>query len=230
MKKLISVLLAVSALALSTSAFAAAPAVSDRNPNATTLAEESTGTLPCFRNGDTVTFQLTGLTGQQLTLISSKVGAAASNETIQYINQYPVVEGATTVTYKIRALTNGTYNILIKDGDADVVDYFYTVANPSVAILTASANTEDYVVAKNGNDQSYAAIASVEGANFTASGVASVGFTFTDGKKNATSTTLSAETLDSIASEVSGKINVIYGITVKGVDDGVTITPAAVMN
>ena len=230
MKKLISVLLAVSALALSTSAFAA-PAVSDRNPAATTLADAATDTLPCFRNGDTVTFQLTDLTGAQLTLISSKVGATADNSTIQYINQYTVSEGAATVTYKIRALTDGTYNILIKDGDAAVVDYFYTVANPTVALLKDSAEATDYVVAKNANgDQSYAAVASVDGANFTESGVASVGFTFTDGAKSATSATLSAAQLDTIAGEVSGKINVVYGITIKGVDDGVTITPAAVMN
>lgn len=230
MKKLISVLLAVSTLALSTSAFAA-PAVSDRNPAATTLADNSTDTLPCFRNGDTVTFNLTGLTGPQLTLISSKVGATAGNDTIQYINQYTVSGGAQSVTYKVRELTDGTYNILIKDGDAAVVDYFYTVANPSVALLKASADATDYVVAKNANnDQAFAAVASVEGANFTASGVTSVGFTLTDGTKNATSATLSAATLDSIASEVNGKLNVVYGITVKGVANGVTVTPTAVMN
>lgn len=233
MKKLISVLLAVSALALSTSAFAA-PDVSDvsnKNPNATTLAEERTGILPCFRNGDAVTFDLTGLTGSQLTLISSKVGATAGNDTIQYINQYTVSGGAQSVTYRVRELTDGTYNILIKDGDAAVVDYFYTVANPSVAILTASADPTDYVVAKNAkNDQAFAAVASVDGANFTESGVKSVGFTFTDGTKKATSSTLTAAELDNIAGEVKGKINVVYGITVTGVGEGVTITPTAVMN
>lgn len=231
MKKLISVLLAVSALALSTSAFAA-PAVSNRNPAATTLADESTGTLPCFRNGDAVTFNLTGLTGSQLTLISSKVGATAGNDTIQYINQYPVSGGAQSVTYKVRELTNGTYNILIKDGNAPVVDYFYTVANPSVTLLKASADATDYVVAKNANnDQAFAAVASVEGANFTESGVASVGFTFNASNgKTATSSTLTAAKLDSIATEVGGKLNVVYGITVKGVANGVTVTPTAVMN
>lgn len=226
MKKLISVLLAVSALALSTSAFAA-PAVSDRNPAATTLADAATDTLPCFRNGDTVTFQLTDLTGAQLTLISSKVGATADNSTIQYINQYTVSEGAATVTYKIRALTDGTYNILIKDGDAAVVDYFYTVANPAVAPAKISADGADYIIMQNGQTVFYAAFASVEGANFTESGVTSVGFTFNE---KAAPDTLSAAELDAMIGEVSGKVNVVYGIQMNGVEDVDAITPAAVMN
>ncbi len=228
MKKLISVLLAVSTLALSTSVFAA-PAVTDRNPAAETLAEASTDTLPCFRNGDTVTFDLAGLTGAQLTLISSKVGQTADNSTIQYINQYTVAEGAATVTYKIRALTDGLYNILIKDGDAAVVDYFYTVANPTVAPAKATADGVDYLVAWNEATQiaGFAAFASVEGANFTESGVKSVGFTFNE---KAVAETLSAEELDAMIGEVSGKVNVVYGIQMTDVEDVNAIEPSAVMN
>lgn len=235
MKKLISVLLAVSALALSTSAFAA-PAVSDRNPNATTLAEAATGTLPCFRNGDTVTFALSGLAGDQLTLISSKVGATADNSTIQYINQYTISEddnGNKSISYTVRELTNGTYNILVKDGDAAVVSYYYNVANPEVALGKLTADSTDYIVAKSadGTEVSYAAVASVEGASFTESGVTSVGFTFEDGDgKTATSDTLTAAQLDSMKEEVSGRLNVVYGITITGVTGGTSITPTAVMN
>lgn len=231
MKKLISVLLAVSALALSTSAFAA-PTVTNRNTGATAFATAETGSLPCFRNGDSVTFSLTDLSGASLTLISSKVGATADNSTIQYINQYKPSGTAQEVSYKIRELqTNGTYNLLIKDGDKAVVSFYYNVANPSVALAKASADAENYIVAddKKGNI-AFAAVASSNGAKFAESGVASVGFTFTDGTKNATSATLSAAELDTIGGEVGGNFNVVYGITVSGVTGGVEITPTAVMN
>lgn len=226
MKKLISVLLAVSTLVLSTSALAA-PAVTDRNPAATTLADEATGTLPCFRNGDAVTFDLSGLEGAQLTLISSKVGATADNSTIQYINQYTVNEGAVAVSYKIRALTNGTYNILIKDGDKAVVDYFYNVANPAVAPAKVTADGADYVVAQNGDSVAFAAFASVEGASFTEAGVTGVTFTFND---KGVGDAITAAELDTLAGELTGAKNIVYGIVMNGVEDLTDITPAAVMN
>lgn len=234
MKKLISVLLAVSALALSTSAFAASvDNVLDRTKGAKSFSTTEAGSMPCFRNGDTVSFNLTGVTGSTVTLLSSKVNASSvDNSSIQYINQYEKGSGDTVlVTYKVRELTNGTYKLLIKDGDADVATYYYKVANPvaNMAKLTESAAV-DYV-AKNEDDYTYMAVASVEGATFTESGVSNVGFKFTTtGGMSAESKTLSATDLDAATgAEVNGSKRVVYAVTVKNVTEGTTITPTAVM-
>lgn len=228
MKKLISVLLAVSALALSTSAFAA-PSLSDARNDVTVLGEASDAlALPILRNEDTVTFSLTGLTGDQLTLISSKVGATADNTTIQYINQYTPSGDSQAVSYKLRGLAGGVYNIRIKDGEDDVVNYFYKVATPSVVVAVNSAGGE-LIVDDGKGTQGFAVYAKVDGgATFTETG-AEVTVTLTDGTLSYVDTITGAE-LDTVNAEVAGSITAIYGIKVSGVPADVTLDIDAEMN
>lgn len=230
MKKLISVLLAVSALALSTSAFAAdaVSTVSNRNSNA--FQTDAIGSLPCFRNGDSVTFELSNVSGT-VTLLSSKVGASAvDNTSIQYINQYTKdSDNKVSVTYKIRALeTNGTYQLLIKDGDNTVVTYYYNVANPTAAVVTdKDGNT---TLANDGNGKvGFGGVATKNGASFTESG-AKVSFKLSDGTKSSTKEYDGATLDEYLGQEVNGNASVFYGIEVSGVTEGVTITPSVEMN
>lgn len=229
MKKLISVLLAVSALALSTSAFAAAPTVSSRNEKATAFAEATAGTLPCFRNGDTVTFTLSGVTGT-VTLLSSKADATSvDNNSIQYINQYTKdSDNNVSVTYKIRELTNGTYKLLIKDGEATVAEYYYNVANPTANVLTTANGST--TLSDDGNGKlGFGVVVSTNGASFADSG-AGMKFTLTDENNQKYTQEYTGSWMNLfLGTEVGGNANVFYGLEVTGAS-GHTITPSVEMN
>jgi hypothetical protein len=190
MKKLISVLLAVSALALSTSAFAAS-------------ADETFAGKPVFREGDAIEFVVEDATN--LTLISSLVDAEkVDNATIQYVDE----TNNGTISYKVRDLKEGEYQIVINDGK-DKATYNYVVADFDLV-----APDGGLLVGQNGDSAFYAAFAQVKGADF-ADVINGVGFKFND-KKTAT---IAADALDSIGFDFEGAKTVVYGITMNGVVD-----------
>lgn len=199
MKKLISVLLAVSALALSTTAFASSAA-------------ETFADKPVFREGDVITFEADA---SNLTLISSKVGAEANNSTIQYVDE----TSNSTISYKVRDLDEGDYQIAIKSGDSTPVTYNYTVAD--FDLIAANGN---YIAGQNGDTVFYAAFAQVKGAKF-ADVVNAVGFEFNNKEVPGA---IAASVLDDMADELDGAKIAVYGVTMNGVVDVANITPEAV--
>lgn len=154
MKKLIAFLMAGSMLAASSTVLAAntyGGALEDgytgRNENTSLVSSvDNTTLMPCFRAGDVLKFDITGLTqNNTLTLISYKASAQSlSNTNIQYINEYKLTGTTQEVTYTIRDNDQGIYKLAFNDGTGDVATFFYKVATPVFATLEGE-NGEQYV-------------------------------------------------------------------------------------
>ncbi len=109
--------------------------------------------MPCFRAGDTIKFELTGLTaGKSVTLISGLVSAngAYADDNVQYINQYDNVAETATVEYKVRADHEGIYNIKINDGVNEAQTFYYMVADPVFETLSAAGGAANTYYVKSG--------------------------------------------------------------------------------
>lgn len=263
MKKFISVLAAVCMLVATTSAFAqptvgklqADNGVQGVRNNVDALSAQQNGDLPCFRPGDVLNFEISGLTsGRILTLISYKSGTGIElgNDTIQYIDQQ-VVEGSSstseaadakyTVKYKIRDIDEGIYKIAMNANDSTgVLSFYYKVGDPKIGLVKGTDDTPYYTMKQN-SDGSYsiAFIGKVSlGSNdvsLTDAGIKNVGFTFTgtgDNTKKSHVSTLTANGLQEATNakiEAEGSITYYYGLTMYGVPGdnlsalGFTVTP-----
>lgn len=245
MKKFISVLAAVCMLVASTSAFAATVGdlktdngVQGVRNNVSALSENEDGTLPCFRPGDVLNFEISGLTsGKILTLISYKVGDGIKlgNDTIQYIDQQ-VIDGESsaaeatdakyTVKYKIRDIDEGIYKIAMNANDSTaVLNFYYKVGDPKIELVEGtkenSTDKTSYYKMNQNSDGSYsiAFIGKVSlgssDVSLTDAGVNNVGFTFTGTDDNAGKSHVSALSAESLQTTegASNKIEANGSIT-----------------
>lgn len=138
MRKAISLFLAASVLCLSTSAMAApgTSAVTGSRNSTTTMPTSTGSSMPCFKPGTTITFNVTNLTiGDEVTLITYKNGDTPSNSTVQYINQYTAEATTQGISYTIRSgLPQGIYELEI-NGGGTVSKFYYKVGDATVVAL-----------------------------------------------------------------------------------------------
>lgn len=143
MKKAISLFLAVSVLCFATSALAIGTSNLTGYKNGVATLPTSSSNMPCFRNGDIISFTVTGVTqGRELALISYKDNDTSA---VQYINQYTLSAGSQAISYKIPdTAPTGTYVIKINDGETTAATFYYKVGNIKAELVTnrnASTNT-----------------------------------------------------------------------------------------
>ncbi|MBR4720861.1 MAG: hypothetical protein IK057_03760 [Clostridia bacterium] len=203
MKKAISILLAVATMAIATSAMAATGTADltsgkdaggvqyNRNSNDFVGSQYDTTTMPCFRPGDTVKFDVTGATeGDDVTLITYKLGQGnnLTTSTVQYVNQYDDIAGTTkNVAYKVRNLESGVYQLDIKVGENAIKTVYYKVGTVAATMIPANGNTSAYIIKENA-DGSYTAgfvgKVTIDIADTTLADIGSnPGFSFTNGKR-----------------------------------------------
>ena len=166
MKKAISILLAITTLAFATSAMADTGTANltngksngvqyNRNTNSFVASSTSTSTMPCFRPGDTVKFDVTGAAvNDDITLITYELGQvnSLSNSTLQYINQYKAEATTQNVSYVVRDLASGVYQLDIKVGSNAVKSLYYKIGNVRAAMIPANGNTDAFIIRDNGDN------------------------------------------------------------------------------
>lgn len=249
MKKLISLMLAVSMMLASTCAFAALDpnrnlaASNQRNPggfsdvtggrNSNVLRNYSNNLkhLAVYRPGDTITFtegNATNLisTGDVVTLISSKLGEDLSNATVMFVDQIVADTDNPTFNYVVRNLPEGVYRLDIKMGDAAADTFYYGVAKPDVQIAAIDANgTQAYV---DGDKAQYFGHAAIGGGfMFEQAGVAAFGFDF--GNDNV-ATTPAAAFDDAEKNEIGGVADWWFTMVLTDIEGAAPAVEAAVVN
>lgn len=240
MKKLISSALAVAAIVCTTSSLAATSdgnLISESRNDVTVLQADETATssMPGFRGGDIVSFNVGDLiSGNHLTIISYKMGSETdlNNATIQYINQYEIDEETREVEYIVRDNADeGIYKLSLSGNDgSEAINFYYKVGNPEVVMIpgdgTSYKKIQEY---QSGGKTKYAvgfvakAVIGSNDVSFTDVGITELGFTFTANGKSITRK-LTQEQFDAIAqaqkyTETDGGIAFVYGITIYGIDD-----------
>lgn len=217
MKKVIALLLAVSSLAMSSSAlaFSVSPVADGNGASRNYLAGrahvdgsdsfvvgKTTGYqyLPTYRNGDQITLKIAGddvVAGATLTFICSKLdGTDYTNYNVQMIDQIAIdTNGAYTCTYKLRnSLTDGLYKLEMRLG-SETKTFSFLIGTPSVELLYVkdvderTGTTADKYLMKNGNAHCFGKATVTGGANFSQTGT-EFGFKFANGKKYTVSTDL----------------------------------------
>jgi hypothetical protein len=239
MKKLISLLLAVSLLAASTCAFAESLVAGgqrnygDANVNGVAtfnskyLRDYSNvpSHLSVYRPGDVLSFKREAATqfkaGDVLTFISSKIDAADyTSSTVMFIDQVTVETDNQEFRYKIReGLDNGLYKLEIKMGSNNVKTFYYGVADPKVEIAYVDKDeTVQYYYDAKDNKTYYFAAASLgtDKVTYNQIGVAEVGFDF--GNENVF--TMPASVLDAAIAEQEASVNWFFSIGVMDVTEG----------
>lgn len=152
MKKAISIMLAVATLAFATSALADTTStgnVENKTANKTFAASpEDTDSMPCFEQGDTVEFTISGAKeGDDITLLSFKNGEEVEDTTVQYIDQYVATGSTQDVIYTIRDLADGVYNLKIKVEDNELYTVYYMVGDVSSDVTYGDVNGDGEVTA-----------------------------------------------------------------------------------
>jgi hypothetical protein len=217
MKKLISILLAVSLMAMSTMASAASTALKAGGQRNSGSAANNSGNsdylrdyknipfqLALYRPGDTLTFSNDTekmSKGDVITFISSKVDATDyTDATVMFIDQVTAESDSPSYSYKIREdLAEGIYKLEIKIGSADVKTFYYSVADPKVEILSldAAGNKKHLYSAETKTAQYFAAITyGLAGSNLDQAGVAEFGFKFKAGEKGTATATMPISAYD----------------------------------
>lgn len=262
MKKLISVLATVCLLAANVGSFAyAAPmagtVTSSRN-NVENLGSNTSENLPCFRPGDTLKFDVSGVTAEkELTLISYKydidsTSTALTNSNVQYINQYTLENSTQAIEYKIRENTDeGIYKILINGNDGteanEVATFYYKVGDVKLGMVKFTDNDteKNYYKLETNTDGSYdiafIAKATINSeVSFADLGVTGLGIELKSGDKTVNTEYLTnidskivkgnTETGNNNSIEANGDITFYYGVAVVDVPSTETfdITATAV--
>ena len=237
MKKFISAAVAVMLAMGTTSALAATSdgtlGVASRNQvEVFQTVETSTDSMPGFRAGDIIQFDVTGLTeNKYLTVVSYKMGSgvALGNDTIQYVNQYVIDSETKTIEYAVRENTaEGIYKLSINGNDkTNVINFYYKVGNPDVSMVFGDGTSynviEEYTT---GGVTKYAvgfvakAVLGSNEVSFGDVGVAELGFKFTANGKEVTQT-LTEEQFNAIEqasmyAETDGGVAFVYGVTIYG--------------
>lgn len=245
MKKLVALLVSCSLMSASIAANAASvgnlTGTESNNDNAQLATENTVSLMPCFRAGDTISFDLSGLSaGSTVTLISSKVSAAGaySNTNVQYINQYDEVGENQLIGFTVRAGQEGIYDLKINDG-TNTATFYYMVANPLFNTLkggTDVAPTNYYVK----GDLYYAGTSGFYNLGYVGTiemgtdevsladaGVENIGFTITKGSVsdtygllNGEDDTAHTEFLTTTGAIESEKVIYYYGVELNRVPQG----------
>lgn len=247
MKKLISLLLAVSVMTMSSSAFAAylsadgqrnpgdnSSAVGGANSNVLRDYSHTVKHLAAYRPGDTLTFKKGDLTvnsGDTVTFVSSKLDATSlSNSTVMFIDQLTVDSSNPSFSYKIReGLADGIYKLDIKIGSQDVDTFYYLVGTPKVEILFTDENEKSQTYTAADGTTYYFASATIGSGDvmYEQVGVDSFGFKFGDNNY-----TFKAETFDSAtnAQEIEGTVNWLFSIGVKDVTGDAPVAAGVIVD
>ena len=237
MKKFISATIAVMLAIGTTSIFAATSdgtlGADSRNGIGTfQCVETSTDSMPGFRAGDVIQFDVKELTEDNyLTVVSYKLGdnVTLSNATIQYVNQYMIDDESKTIEYVIRENTaEGIYKLAINGNDkSSVINFYYKIGNPKVSMIFGDGTS--YVVKDEyttGGVKKYAvgfvakAVLGSNEVSFEDVGVKELGFTFTaNGIKvtqKLTEAQFSAIKEATKYAETDGGVAFVYGVTIYG--------------
>lgn len=239
MRKLISAILAVASIVCTTSSLAATSdgtldSKSRNNIAALEDVETNVTSMPAFRGGDKIIFDVSGLTNENfLTVISYKYNKPEdlSDATIQYIDQYKVNQDTQTVEYTVRDTTEeGIYKISLNGNDeGEIVDFYYKVGNVKVTVMPGENTSYVRRVDYQSNGTTLYAVGfvakAVVGSNdvsLTDLGVTALGFTFKANGKEITRT-LTQEQFDAISDaqkyyETDGSVAFVYGVTIYGID------------
>ena len=221
MKKIVLVLCTVMALCSAGSALAVTVTPDNtvngsRNSNTKLVTDSaSTDSMPCFRAGDTLNFDISKLTvGNTLTIISYKLNSEIGNRTVQYIDQRDITAAGDKIAYKIRDIDDGIYLIALNDESGTIAKLYYKVGTPKFNVITNN-DGNNYVAIKefDGGDGNklysigFAAKAEIGSTDvsFTDAGVKTFGFVFSDGTKSA-SRSLSDEKMAALQTEINEKI------------------------
>lgn len=218
MKKVIALLLAVSSLAMSSSAlaFSVSPVADGNGASRNYLAGrahvdgsdsfvvgKTTGYqyLPTYRNGDQITLKIAGddvVAGATLTFICSKLDDKDyTNYNVQMIDQIAIdTNSVYTCTYKLRnSLTDGLYKLEMRLG-SETETFSFLIGTPSVELLyvnpianDATPTKADKYLMKNGDAHCFGKATITGGANFSQTGT-EFGFIFNGTKKYTVSTDL----------------------------------------
>lgn len=235
MRKLVSVILAVASIVCTTSSLAATSngtlSSASRNDIGTLESVETNVTsMPTFRGGDTILFDVGGLiSGNTLTVVSYKLkdSVELTDATIQYVNQYPIDGETGTVEYVVRDTTEeGIYKLSLSGNDeTEMINFYYKVGNPVVAIIPNDA-TKYWNIEQHDNGYAVGFVAkAVIGSNEVSLeelGIASLGFKFTANGKELISK-LTQEQFDAISDaqkyyETDGSVAFVYGVTIYGIE------------
>ena len=249
MKKLISILLAVSVLAASTCASAVSlKAGGQRNPGTGGTADNNSnflrdysdapGQLAVYRPGDTLTFSEESSAqiskGDVITFISSKLEATdaeLNSATVMFIDQIVADSDNPLCSYKIRdGLAEGIYKIDIKIGATEVDTFYYSIADPKIEIayVDEEETIQAYYDEKDGKTYYFAAATlGTDKVTYNQIGVDSFGFQFDE--KN--TFTVSAATFDAAIAEqeLEGTINWFFSIGILNDIDGEIPNPVTVL-
>lgn len=248
MKKLISILLAVSLMAMSTMASAASTALragGQRNPGTGGTADNNSnylrdysnmpGHLAVYRPGDTLTFSNDTekmKKGDVITFISSYVDANDyTSSTVMFIDQVTAESDSPSYSYKIReGLEAGIYKLEIKIGSNDVKTFYYGVSDVDAEIaFVDEAETIQYYYDEKDGLTYYFALASKDAGEFTFNqlGVAEFGFDF--GNNNVFKADATVFDAAMAEQEIEGAVNWFYSIGVKDVAEGSAPSADAVL-
>lgn len=237
MKKLISAVLVLASMAVSSTALAATSdgtlgSQSRNDVSSFQTVVTGTDSMPGFRSGDVISFDVTNLTsGNNLTVISYKCGdsVALGNDTIQYVNQYQVDESSKTIEYTVRENTEeGIYKVTLNGNDgSEVITFYYKVGNPSVSMMVNDStpywNITEY---ENGGVKKFAvgfiakAVIGSADVSLADVGIKELGFNFTANGETVTQK-LTKTQFDAIKeatkyAETEGGVSFVYGVTIYG--------------
>jgi hypothetical protein len=251
MKKLISLLLAVSVMAMSAVASAESlKAEGQRNPGAGGDANmnsnylrdgKAQNLLALYRPGDTITFfedsSAQMKKGDVITFISSKVDATDyTDATVMFIDQVTADADTPKYSYKIREdLAEGVYKLEIKIGSADVKTFYYSVADPKVEMAYIDdAETENFVYDEaTKTAQYFAAITyGLAGSSLNQAGVAEFGFAFDAGEAGTAVATLPIANYDAfIADQETDGSTFLFTVAVTDVEaDNIPVASGTIVD
>lgn len=214
-------------------------------PSADGTSYNDKNSLPAFRAGDVLQFDVSDLTADKtLTLISYKYGYDSehnlehTNSTVQYINEYTIAADSTTQTieYKVRDIDDGIYKIVINGNDGkEVANFYYKVGTPKVSIVTGAEGTDYYV--KEGFEQydgstlySVAFVGKVTigsgDVSFEDVALQSAGLAFNLKNKNTGAALYEDLTEDQLSkilpevAEINGSLTIYFGVTMFKIPEG----------
>lgn len=247
MKKVISLFLAVSVLCFATSALAA-PAMGsaggDLRNNVTAFPGDSSLGMPFYKQGDTISFNVSGVTsGNRLTVISYKLGGEAEglvDSEVQYIEQVILGANNHNIEYVVRNQDSGIYAVRINDEEATAAVFYYAVGDVTATMLkreTSDVLGTPYLKLQDDNgtwsigflgkvtidsaDITLANIGATPGFTVTESGGETKSYAFGAGvNETAGKTVAGLEATRFADAEVSGSYSFIYGLTIYHVTDG----------
>ncbi len=256
MKKLAAVLLMISSLVMSASAFAATSEgvlIGDSKNGKSQLQKgwdsvELKANMPCFGLNDVLQFNIQGLTTEkQLTLISYRVNEQTlSDANIQYVNQYTLGAEDFTVKYTIRDTEDGIYRIVVNCGDGSIVDFYYKVGIPTYNVVNRNTGAgTNYYLINNNPDGSYSVgflgkiTMDSTDVSFDDAGIVDVGFELSGIGSDGKDTTLQyfndtpLTGLNDFAKygniEIEGSVTFIYGMELHNIPVGTEITADAIV-